>query len=41
MEIPRFIEQELIAHLEKEEITLLIGPRQAGKTTLLKDIADK
>ncbi|MBU6339982.1 MAG: ATP-binding protein [Bacteroidetes bacterium] len=41
MEIPRFIEQELIAHLEKEEITLLIGPRQAGKTTLLKDIAGK
>lgn len=29
---------ELVKHLEKAEITLLIGPRQAGKTTLLCDL---
>lgn len=41
MEIPRFITPEIEAHLENEEITLLVGPRQAGKTTLLRSIADK
>jgi hypothetical protein len=41
MEIPRFIQSELTEHLGKEEITLLIGPRQAGKTTLLRNIADQ
>jgi len=41
MEISRFIQSELTDHLSKEEITLLIGPRQAGKTTLLRAIADQ
>lgn len=41
MEISRFIASELTEHLGKEEITLLIGPRQAGKTTLLRSIADQ
>ena len=41
MEISRFIQSELTEHLGKEEITLLIGPRQAGKTTLLRSIADQ
>ncbi len=41
MEISRFIQSELMEHLGKEEITLLIGPRQAGKTTLLRSIADQ
>ncbi|MFN0216905.1 MAG: ATP-binding protein, partial [Saprospiraceae bacterium] len=41
MEIPRFIQSELTEHLDKEEITLLVGPRQAGKTTLLRSIADQ
>lgn len=39
MEIARVLTEEIIAHLEEPEITLLIGPRQAGKTTLLKYIA--
>jgi uncharacterized protein len=41
MDIPRFIQPGLVEHLDKEEITLLIGPRQAGKTTLLRKIADQ
>ncbi|MEM6770158.1 MAG: ATP-binding protein [Bacteroidota bacterium] len=40
LEIRRFLTDELIAHLEEKEITLLIGPRQAGKTTLLKHLAE-
>lgn len=39
LEIQRTLRPDLDAHLLKKEITLLIGPRQAGKTTLLKDIA--
>lgn len=35
MLIKRCLFDELIAHLAKKEITLLTGPRQAGKTTLL------
>jgi uncharacterized protein len=37
--IPRFLEHAVRSHLHKKEITLLIGPRQAGKTTLLRKIA--
>jgi len=29
---------DLQAHLQQKEITLLIGPRQAGKTTLLREL---
>ncbi len=36
MEIARDLLASLNAHLARKEITLLIGPRQAGKTTLLK-----
>ncbi len=39
LEIKRTLIAELRDHLRKPEITLLIGPRQAGKTTLLKDLA--
>jgi len=39
MEIKRTLYQSVRAHLNKPEITLLIGPRQAGKTTLLREIA--
>lgn len=35
---PRHLLNELIDHLKEKEITLLIGARQAGKTTLLKQI---
>ena len=36
--IERQILKELENHLSKKEITILIGPRQSGKTTLLKKI---
>ncbi len=32
------IEEALLAHIDKKEITLLIGPRQVGKTTLMKKL---
>lgn len=41
MEINRSLYPELRHHLSKKEITLLIGPRQAGKTTLLKALAQE
>ncbi len=43
-EIKRKILQDLINHLEKPEVSLIVGPRQAGKTTimlLLKDYLEK
>lgn len=39
--ITRFILQELESHLTKKEITLLVGPRQVGKTTLMKILEEK
>ena len=42
--IKRNLLQDLIDHLSKKEISLIIGPRQVGKTTLmllLKDYLDK
>lgn len=34
--IKRKLFQALLDHLEKKEITLIVGPRQAGKTTLME-----
>lgn len=34
--IPRKILQSLEKHLKEKEITLILGPRQAGKTTIIK-----
>lgn len=34
--IKRNIYKELLKDLDKKEIAVLIGPRQAGKTTLMK-----
>ena len=42
--IKRHIISDLLKHLESKEITLLVGPRQAGKTTImlhLKEILGK
>lgn len=39
--IPRQVYFELLQHLDKPEITLLLGPRQAGKTTLIKKLQDE
>lgn len=36
--IKRYIKKDIINHLNAKEITLLTGPRQVGKTTLLKEI---
>ncbi len=38
MYIPRFLEGELIECLKKREILAIVGPRQSGKTTLLRHI---
>jgi hypothetical protein len=39
MEINRTLLPHLRAHLSEQEITLLIGPRQSGKTTLMLELA--
>jgi hypothetical protein len=42
--IKRTLFSDLLAHLDKKEISLLVGPRQSGKTTLLfllKDYLEK
>ncbi|MCC7245100.1 MAG: ATP-binding protein, partial [Saprospiraceae bacterium] len=36
----RDLSQQIRAHLQQKEITLVIGPRQAGKTTLLRELSD-
>lgn len=41
MLIKRQILSDLISHLDKNEITLLVGPRQAGKTTLMFALIDE
>ncbi|MEK7257351.1 MAG: ATP-binding protein [Bacteroidota bacterium] len=41
MEIRRNLLPELRSHLEAKEITLLVGARQVGKTTLLRALRDE
>lgn len=36
MLIKRTIFPELLRHMDRKEISLIVGPRQAGKTTLMK-----
>ena len=38
MPIKRNIETAILRHLKAKEITIIIGARQVGKTTLLKSI---
>ncbi len=38
MYINRFLEKELLNYLKKREIIAVVGPRQSGKTTLLRHI---
>jgi len=40
MYIPRALETKLRAYLDKPEIIAIIGPRQAGKTTLMHKVYD-
>jgi len=39
MEIKRTIFNEIINHLSAKEISIIIGPRQVGKTTLMREIS--
>ena len=41
MIIKRSVLPLLIAHLENPEISLLVGPRQSGKTTLMLQLIDR
>jgi predicted AAA+ superfamily ATPase len=41
MQIKRILEQRVVAHIARPEITLIVGPRQVGKTTLITQIADQ
>ncbi len=38
MYIGRFLEKDIVRYLKKREVLAVIGPRQCGKTTLLKHI---
>src|SRR3989337_2179488 len=40
MPIKRYMFSELVAHLSKKELSLIVGPRQAGKTTLMLQVPD-
>ncbi len=39
--VKRSLYSQLKEHLEKPEITLIVGPRQAGKTTLMRQFQDE
>lgn len=41
MYIKRKLEQTILRYVSKPEIIAIVGPRQSGKTTLLKSIAEK
>ena len=38
MRIKRKIYTEILEHLSHQEITLIVGSRQAGKTTIIKQL---
>ncbi len=40
MPIKRYIFDELKGHLSKKEMSLIVGPRQAGKTTMMMQLKD-
>lgn len=40
MPIKRYLFNDLKAHLPKKEMSLIVGPRQAGKTTLMLQLQD-
>ena len=41
MFIERDILKKIVAHLNKDEITVITGPRQVGKTTILQRLMKK
>ena len=38
MYVDRFLEKELVKYLKSREILAVVGPRQCGKTTLIRHI---
>lgn len=38
MNIPRYLKKEILAKIQPKKVVVLYGPRQVGKTTLLKEI---
>lgn len=40
MSIKRYLFNDLAEHLSKKEITLIVGPRQAGKTTIMTQLQE-
>jgi predicted AAA+ superfamily ATPase len=41
MEFPRFIQSVLVKRLRDFPVVLLVGPRQSGKTTLMRELGKK
>src|SRR3989338_1414941 len=41
MQIKRTINYQIKKHISRPEITLIVGPRQVGKTTLITEIGDE
>lgn len=41
MKYPRFLKETLLQAFRTSPVTLLIGPRQSGKTTLMREIAEE
>lgn len=41
MYIKRIIKQQIVDHISRPEITLIVGPRQVGKTTLITEIGEE
>ena len=41
MYIKRTIKQHISNHISRPEITLIVGPRQVGKTTLITEIGEE
>ena len=41
MHIPRFLKKELKSKFQPNKVVVLYGPRQVGKTTLMKEILDE
>lgn len=39
MSLKRIIYDDVVADLKRKEIGIIMGPRQVGKTTLLKELA--
>ena len=41
MQIKRTIKQQISDHISRPEMTMIVGPRQVGKTTLITEIGEE